>query len=254
LTLSATNRPPHDEPEHVVCKHCKKPVIKVAAVQHIKACLRAKTEKAKERKKAKEAAAAAAAALANSKGGDSGEGGKDEAGGAEGGGAEGGGSGKGGKSLPGETAANEAGKVGIKKKGAKKMAAKKGTGEPKKTKKQRLLEGPSPPNPFNIYNQKYTDAELDIEKLAKEAKPKKKKEKPAKPEPKPKAPVDVEKQCGVPLPNGLLCARSLTCKSHSMGAKRAVMGRSQPYDVLLAAYQRKNQAKQQSTHSPCSAS
>ncbi|RPB22596.1 SCA7-domain-containing protein, partial [Terfezia boudieri ATCC MYA-4762] len=103
------------------------------------------------------------------------------------------------------------------------MAAKKGTGEPKKTKKQRLLE----------------------EKLAKEAKPKKKKEKPAKPEPKPKAPVDVEKQCGVPLPNGLLCARSLTCKSHSMGAKRAVMGRSQPYDVLLAAYQRKNQAKQQ---------
>jgi hypothetical protein len=38
----------------------------------------------------------------------------------------------------------------------------------------------------------------------------------------------------------------LTCKSHSMGAKRAVAGRSLPYDMLLAAYQKKNQAKQQS--------
>lgn len=56
-------------------------------------------------------------------------------------------------------------------------------------------------------------------------------------------PVDVEKQCGVPLANGQLCARSLTCKSHSMGAKRAVMGRSASYDVLLAQYQRRNQVK-----------
>lgn len=31
-----------------------------------------------------------------------------------------------------------------------------------------------------------------------------------------------------------------------MGAKRAVGGRSLPYDMLLAAYQKKNQAKQQS--------
>lgn len=58
-----------------------------------------------------------------------------------------------------------------------------------------------------------------------------------------KGPVDVEKQCGVPLPNGQLCARSLTCKSHSMGAKRAVPGRSVPYDILLANYQKKNQVK-----------
>lgn len=36
------------------------------------------------------------------------------------------------------------------------------------------------------------------------------------------------------------CTRSLTCKSHSMGAKRSVDGRSQPYDVLLAAYQKKS--------------
>ncbi|KAK5174668.1 SAGA complex subunit Sgf73 [Saxophila tyrrhenica] len=63
--------------------------------------------------------------------------------------------------------------------------------------------------------------------------------------PKPKAPVDVEKQCGVDLPQGGQCARSLTCKSHSMGAKRSVPGRSAPYDKLLADYQRKNQAKLQ---------
>lgn len=83
-----------------------------------------------------------------------------------------------------------------------------------------------------------------------EKEPKKKKLKKDEPKvkvPKPKGPVDVEKQCGVPLPNGAQCARSLTCKSHSMGAKRAVPGRSLPYDMLLQAYQKKNQAKQQST-------
>lgn len=82
-----------------------------------------------------------------------------------------------------------------------------------------------------------------------EKEPKKKKLKKDEPKvkvPKPKGPVDVEKQCGVPLPNGGQCARSLTCKSHSMGAKRAVPGRSLPYDMLLQAYQKKNQAKQQS--------
>ncbi|KAK8058959.1 hypothetical protein PG994_009407 [Apiospora phragmitis] len=43
---------------------------------------------------------------------------------------------------------------------------------------------------------------------------KKKKEEPKPKAPKPKGPVDVEKQCGVLLPNGQPCARSLTCKSH----------------------------------------
>jgi SAGA-associated factor 73 len=62
---------------------------------------------------------------------------------------------------------------------------------------------------------------------------------------KAKAPVDVERQCGVPLANGQMCARSLTCKSHAMGAKRAVPGRSLPYDILLNQYQKKNQAKLQ---------
>ncbi|KAF1812549.1 SCA7-domain-containing protein [Eremomyces bilateralis CBS 781.70] len=74
---------------------------------------------------------------------------------------------------------------------------------------------------------------------------KKKKDEPKAKVPKPKQPVDVEKQCGVILPNGAQCARSLTCKSHSMGAKRGVTGRSMPYDMLLAQYQKKNQAKQQ---------
>ena len=76
-------------------------------------------------------------------------------------------------------------------------------------------------------------------------KKKKKKDDPKAKAPRAKAPVDVEKQCGVELPQGGQCARSLTCKSHSMGAKRAVPGRSAPYDKLLMDYQRKNAAKQQ---------
>ncbi|KAH6854329.1 SCA7, zinc-binding domain-containing protein [Chaetomium sp. MPI-CAGE-AT-0009] len=58
-------------------------------------------------------------------------------------------------------------------------------------------------------------------------------------------PIDVDKQCGVILPNGQVCARSLTCKGHSMSAKRAVPGRSLPYDMLLALYQEKLRARQQ---------
>lgn len=85
-------------------------------------------------------------------------------------------------------------------------------------------------------------------KDSKNQEPKKRK---MKPEPKPKLPakVDVDKQCGVPLvspegePLGGLCARSLTCKTHSMGAKRAVKGRSQAYDVLLSMYQQRNHLK-----------
>ncbi|SMQ48565.1 unnamed protein product [Zymoseptoria tritici ST99CH_1A5] len=77
------------------------------------------------------------------------------------------------------------------------------------------------------------------------SKKKKKKDEPKAKAARPKAPVDVEKQCGVELPQGGQCARSLTCKSHSMGAKRSVPGRSAPYDKLLLDYQRKNQAKLQ---------
>lgn len=51
-------------------------------------------------------------------------------------------------------------------------------------------------------------------------------------------PTDVDTQCGVINDKGLPCSRSLTCKSHSMGAKRAVPGRSRPYDELLLEWQR----------------
>jgi SAGA-associated factor 73 len=57
---------------------------------------------------------------------------------------------------------------------------------------------------------------------------------------RPKAPVDIEKQCGVTLSSGNQCARSLTCSRHGMSAKRAVPGRSAPFDQLLAGYQREN--------------
>jgi hypothetical protein len=56
-------------------------------------------------------------------------------------------------------------------------------------------------------------------------------------------PLDLDKQCGVISEiNNMPCTRSLTCKTHSMSLKRAVKGRSQPYDVLYAAYQARAQA------------
>ncbi|KZT27842.1 SCA7-domain-containing protein [Neolentinus lepideus HHB14362 ss-1] len=55
-----------------------------------------------------------------------------------------------------------------------------------------------------------------------------------------KGPVDYDKQCGVINDKGLPCSRSLTCKSHSMGAKRAVQGRSKGYDELLLDWNRAN--------------
>ncbi|TFK32799.1 SCA7, zinc-binding domain-containing protein [Crucibulum laeve] len=55
-----------------------------------------------------------------------------------------------------------------------------------------------------------------------------------------KGPVDYDKQCGVINDKNLPCSRSLTCKSHSMGAKRAVQGRSRSYDELLLEWQRAN--------------
>ena len=53
-----------------------------------------------------------------------------------------------------------------------------------------------------------------------------------------KGPTDVDTQCGVINDKGLPCSRSLTCKSHSMGAKRSVPGRSRPYDELLLEWQK----------------
>ena len=51
-------------------------------------------------------------------------------------------------------------------------------------------------------------------------------------------PVDYDKQCGVINDKNLPCSRSLTCKTHSMGAKRSVQGRSRPYDELLLDWNR----------------
>lgn len=55
--------------------------------------------------------------------------------------------------------------------------------------------------------------------------------------------IDFDKQCGVELPEGGYCARSLTCKSHSMGAKRSVVGRTETFDNLLANYHKQHQTK-----------
>ncbi|KAI9095152.1 SCA7, zinc-binding domain-containing protein [Phlyctochytrium arcticum] len=46
-------------------------------------------------------------------------------------------------------------------------------------------------------------------------------------------PIDLDKQCGVRRDTGVLCTRSITCKIHSVGAKRSVAGRSQLYDLLF---------------------
>ncbi|KAI9277640.1 SCA7, zinc-binding domain-containing protein [Sporodiniella umbellata] len=54
---------------------------------------------------------------------------------------------------------------------------------------------------------------------------------------KEKAPLDLDRQCGVVQPpTNTPCKRSITCKSHSIGAKRAVKGRSETYDSLLVTY------------------
>ena len=108
------------------------------------------------------------------------------------------------------------------KKATKKSATKNSTSEPKKSKKRKADDA--------------ADKEPKKKKLKKDEPPKPKMT-------KPKGPVNVETQCGVKLPNGGDCARSLTCKSHSMGAKRSVPGRSLPYDQLLAMYQKRNAAK-----------
>lgn len=55
-----------------------------------------------------------------------------------------------------------------------------------------------------------------------------------------KGPVNLDTQCGVINDKGLPCSRALKCKTHSMGAKRAVPGRSKPYDELLLDFQRAN--------------
>lgn len=162
----------------VVCKTCKKPILKRTSKDHIVGCLKSKADKARKKKEAREAAQRA-------------------------------------------------------KERAERADDDEDEDEDIKDGKRGKLNGDA--------GSKKRKAEDDDSKPNKKKKKNDEKPKGAKP----KGPVDVEKQCGVTLPNGQQCARSLTCKSHSMGAKRAVPGRSLPYDMLLAAYQKKNQARQQ---------
>ncbi|TPX12130.1 uncharacterized protein E0L32_007245 [Thyridium curvatum] len=201
-----TGRPLEDPPDLQQCKHCKKSILSSAAKEHIAACLQIKKQKAQRKKEAREARERAREKER-----------EEESRKAE---EEGGGGGGGGDDDSDE---GEGGGAGDKKNAGK--TTKKSAG--KKTE--------------SAVGGKKRKADGDLDKGPK----KKKKDEPKTKAPKPKGPVDVERQCGVILPNGQPCARSLTCKSHSMGAKRAVPGRSLPYDMLLAAYQKKNQAKQQ---------
>ncbi|EEH49287.2 deubiquitination module subunit SGF73 [Paracoccidioides brasiliensis Pb18] len=201
VAVFPNGKPRETQLETVICKHCKRPVLRQTAAEHIRGCLKAKQEKARKKKEARDAAnRAKEKALGKDKGKDGDEKGDDR-------------SGIGG--MDDDDAV----------KGQK--SAKKSAGGDDGTKKGKKRK-----------------ADIDDDK-DKEPKKKKKKDEPKPKAAKPKGPVDVEKQCGVPLPNGGQCARSLTCKSHSMGAKRAVPGRSLPYDMLLQAYQKKNQARQQ---------
>ena len=203
----ATGRPMEDKADLIQCKHCKKPMLKSVAAPHMKLCLQKKKEREQKKKEQKEAARKAREAR---------EKGKDIAAASDAestivtGGA---------KDATGD-ADSASGEI----KTAKKSAAGP-TDKSKKRKAETATEGEKEPK------KKKTKKEIEAAKV-KVAKP--------------KGPVDVEKQCGVLLANGAFCARSLTCKSHAMGAKRAVPGRSLPYDMLLQAYQKKNQAKQQS--------
>lgn len=201
-----TGRPLDDPLETVKCNTCKKAILASAFTKHSRECQKAKAEKLKKKKEAKEAREREK--REENKKADE----KDEEGDTKMDDNE--------EDNEEEPSPEKKGPGGLK--SAKKSAGKKVEIDGEKKGKKRKAEG-------------------DAEKGPKQ---KKKKEEPKPKVPKPKGPVDVERQCGV-LKDGVACARSLTCKSHSMGAKRAVPGRSLPYDMLLAAYQKKNQAKQQ---------
>lgn len=52
------------------------------------------------------------------------------------------------------------------------------------------------------------------------------------------APHNFDTQCSVLVaPANEPCARSITCKIHSISSKRAAAGRSAKYDLLYAEYQ-----------------
>ncbi|KAJ1505234.1 hypothetical protein HMI54_006150 [Coelomomyces lativittatus] len=72
---------------------------------------------------------------------------------------------------------------------------------------------------------------------------------------KPMGPIDLDKQCGVlGGTQHTPCQRAITCKNHSVGAKRMVKGRSQSYDILVQLFQRQKEKASSllhpSSHSP----
>ncbi|KAF9345701.1 hypothetical protein BGX26_002861 [Mortierella sp. AD094] len=105
----------------------------------------------------------------------------------------------------------------------------------KKRKESATMEEPETPSSPMEMSPPPTPEKKPLEKKQKVVKAPK-----VKPPGRVKGPLDLDKQCGViTIPGGPPCARSLTCKSHSMSSKRAVEGRSRPYDVLLGMYQKK---------------
>ncbi|CAL8114870.1 unnamed protein product [Orchesella dallaii] len=101
-----------------------------------------------------------------------------------------------------------------------------------------------------------SDKEKDRDR-EKTSSPKKKKRKREKDEPRKIIPLkdrdfNPDKHCGVcTTSNNLPCKRSLTCKTHSVALRRAVGGRSQSFDALLAAHKlAKTEEKNYTTPTP----
>ncbi|CAG8960668.1 hypothetical protein HYFRA_00013436 [Hymenoscyphus fraxineus] len=235
----ATGRPLEDSPDLQSCKHCKKSFLTTAIKAHLIQCLAAKKAKAQKKKEQKEARERERKGLGEAQKDGDGDTKMDD------------------DDDDDDVAPDKKGPEGLKT--AKKSAGKKveldetkkgkkrkadGDAEkapkPKKKKEEPKLKAPKPKgNAPSILSETETDfssfSKFIPQSIVKKASANHKKR---------KGPVDVERQCGV-MKDGQPCARSLTCKSHSMGAKRAVPGRSLPYDMLLTAYQKKNQAKQQ---------
>lgn len=53
--------------------------------------------------------------------------------------------------------------------------------------------------------------------------------------------MDLDEQCGVITDKNVACSRSLTCKTHGVGAKRSVPGRTKAFDILLTDFQKKKE-------------
>ena len=207
-----SREPRRDPLDLVICNHCKQNVMSLHVKEHVTGCQQAKARKKKEARDA----TARAKEKAEKRGDDK----DDDVSDSE---------------IRVDSKANGS--------GARKSTTKTSNGHTSTSNNNTAVTAANDDSTKKSKKRK-ADAEED------KSEPKKKKNKKDEPKPKavpkPKGPVDVEKQCGVLLPNGAQCARSLTCKSHSMGSKRAVPGRSLPYDMLLQAYQKKNQARQQS--------